>query len=440
MSGMLRGRLGRGTAAPTRPRGGPAPRSNFVRLVTIVARRDYLRTVARRGFIFGTLLLPLGIGALLILSSFLSTSSLGNGGGANGAGPMVVVNESSLELVVDPQTQGNIQLAARPDAVSRLTAGSIKEFYLIPSTYPASATVQRLESSTQGAGLDSLQRQEAQEQELSTVLRNSLLIQANISPEIATRLIVPAVVASTDLAGQPVSPASVVAGFILPYVFTLLFVMSIFITSGYLLQSVTEEKENRVVEIVLSSIPALPLMAGKILGLGAAGLTQVVVWVATALIALPILNAQFTTDIQIAPITLVLAVIYFALGYIAYGAIFAAVGALAPGSREAQQYSSFFGFFAVAPLIFSAVFLTDLNSPIVWILTVIPLTTPATMLEVLTLSPSTPWFQVGLSLVVLIAFVGVAMLASARIFRATLLLYGVRPGLRQIVGAVFARG
>ncbi len=63
--------------------------------------------------------------------------------------------------------------------------------------------------------------------------------------------------------------------------------MSIFITSGYLLQSVTEEKENRVVEIVLSSVPSLPLMAGKLLGLGAAGLTQVVIWIGTALVFLP---------------------------------------------------------------------------------------------------------------------------------------------------------
>ena len=95
--------------------------------------------------------------------------------------------------------------------------------------------------------------------------------------------------------GEPMtSDAAIAASFCVPYAFTLLFVMSIFITSGYLLQSVTEEKENRVVEILLSSVPALPLMAGKVLGLGAAGLTQVAIWVATALVALPLLNNQFS--------------------------------------------------------------------------------------------------------------------------------------------------
>ena len=217
--------------------------------------------------------------------------------------------------------------------------------------------------------------------------------------------------------------------------------MSIFITSGYLLQSVTEEKENRVVEIVLSSVPALPLMAGKILGLGAAGLTQVVIWVATALVALPLLNQQLSLDVQISPLTLVLAVVYFALGYIAFGAIFAAIGALAPGSREAQQYAGFFGFLAVVPLIFSSVFLTDLQSPIVWILSLIPLTAPATMLQVLVLSPDhrrgsrscCRWCRSGRS--------WWSQPSRRRASSAPpLLLYGVRPGLRRIVGAVLARG
>ena len=252
--------------------------------------------------------------------------------------------------------------------------------------------------------------------------------------------IVPAKIESRTTEGEPVTDLSVVASFVLPYIFTLLFVLSIFITSGYLLQSVTEEKENRVVEIVLSSIPALPLMAGKILGLGLAGLTQVVIWVITALIALPLLNAQLATNIEITPVTLALAVLYFALGYLAYGAIFAAVGSVAPGSREANQYSSFFGVIAVVPLIFSTVFLTDLNSPIVWVLALFPLTTPATMLQVLALSPTTPWFMVAITLVDLVAFVLIATIACARIFRATLLLYGVRPDVRQMVGAVLARG
>ena len=215
--------------------------------------------------------------------------------------------------------------------------------------------------------------------------------------------------------------------------------ISIFITSGYLLQSVTEEKENRVVEIILSSIPAVPLMAGKVLGLGAAGLTQVAIWLITAFIALPLANAQFSINLTIPITTVVLAVVFFALGYISFGAIFAAIGAVAPGAREGQQYGSFFAVFAVIPLILSSVFLTDLGSPIVLILCLLPLTAPAAMLEVLALSASPPWLLIAASLAIQVVFVVVAVIASGRIFRATVLLYGVRPSARRIADAVLAR-
>ncbi len=218
----------------------------------------------------------------------------------------------------------------------------------------------------------------------------------------------------------------------MPFAFTLLFVMSIFITSGYLLQSVTEEKENRVVEILLSSVPSLPLMAGKILGLGAAGLTQVAIWVAASRWSLhPASSARRSADLATCtsrPPSWCSLSCYFVLGYLAYGAIFAAIGAVAPGNREAQQYSGFFGFVAVIPLIFSSVFLSgDLDSPLVWALALIPFTAPATMLMVLTVAPTIPVAMVVASLLSLTLFVALATIASARVFRATLLLYGVRP-------------
>ncbi|MEA2621910.1 MAG: type transport system permease protein [Chloroflexota bacterium] len=413
-------------------------RSGFARLMAIVARRDYLRTVRRRGFLFGTLLLPLGIGALLTISGLASGSSFGPGSPGGGPIQLLIVNESSLPIAA--ASVPGVDLLSRAEADARLSSGAADEYYVIPPSYPASAQVLRIEASRKGGGLGALERQGNQESLLVALLRGALLARSGVQADIATRIQQPAVISALDQQGQPVSSGSIVASFLLPYAFTLLFVMSIFITSGYLLQSVTEEKENRVVEIVLSSVPPLPLMAGKILGLGAAGLTQVVIWVLTALVALPLLNQQLSLDVQISPLTLLLAVVYFALGYVAFGAIFAAVGALAPGSREAQQYAGFFGFLAVVPLIFSTVFLTDLNSPIVWVLSVIPLTIPATMLQVLVLSPEPPWLQIAISLAVLIAFVAVATVASARVFRATVLLYGVRPGLRRIVGAILARG
>jgi ABC-2 type transport system permease protein len=160
--------------------------------------------------------------------------------------------------------------------------------------------------------------------------------------------------------------------------------------------------------------------------------------VATALVAIPLLSSQVPDlgPIELDPTVMVLALVYFVLGYLAYGAIFAAIGAISPGNREAQQYSGFLGFFAAIPFILFSVFLNDLSSPIVIALALFPLTAPTSMLLVLGLSDTTPWALVGASLVSLSLFAILATWASARIFRATVLLYGVRPSLSQLIAAV----
>ena len=406
---------------------------HFVRLVALVARRDYVRTVRRRGFVAGTLLLPLGMILVFAVSTLASTTEATTG-------PIFVVNESQTELVSDATLTPDVVLVDRAEADRRLAERSISEYYLVPATWPAQPKV-RLVTGTTSAGQPQLAfvRQASQRAEVEGMLRLSLINASGLPPETIGELLAPISVESVEGQGQPASDASIISSYLVPYGFTLIFMLSIFITSGYLLQSVTEEKENRVVEIILSSVPALPLMSGKVLGLGAAGLTQVVIWVGTALVALPLLNSQFELNVSIAPLTLAIGVVCFALGYLAYGALYAAVGALSPGAREAQQYASFFGIIAVIPILLMPAILGDPGSPMAVALCLLPLTAPAALLAVLALSPSIPWLLLILSLLSQLAFVCLAVVGAGRIFRATLLLYGVRPNLRRIVGAVLAR-
>ncbi len=411
-------------------------RNQFLRLLLLVARRDYLRTVRRRGFLLATLLLPASMAVLFIISSAVSMNAA-----TAEPGQILLVNESTVALQPDPALAPDVSLLSRSDAEARLADGSAVAYFLVPSTWPSQprVTIIASEQASTGRSIDALTRQQAEQSEVELLLRVSLLRDAGLPDSTLGQLLTPIDFSAVTTTGEPVTEAALAANFIVPYVFTLIFVLSIFITSGYLLQSVTEEKENRVVEIVLSSIPALPLMAGKILGLGAAGLTQVAIWLGTAVLALPLINQQLQLHVTLEPATIVLAVAVFCLGYLAYGAIFAALGALAAGQREAQQYSSFFGFFAVIPLVMTPVFLSDPNSIIVWALALVPLTAPAAVLEVLSAS-SPPWLMIGVSLVIQVLFVGVATVAAGRIFRATVLLYGTRPNLRRIVAAVTARG
>ena len=400
-----------------------------------MARREYLRTVRRRGYIFGTLLLPLGIAVLMGISMFFSTSGFETSGEASGT--IVVVNDSDVAINDFQTDRASLRTTSQADAAAQLEAGEISEYYVVPAAFREDGVVTRVET---GSGLDISRLEGAENNEalLRYIVRSALLTEAGVSPEIAARILQDVTVNVVTVEGDEVSGADIAAGIALPMVFVAIFMISIFMTSGYLLQSVTEEKENRVVEIVLSSIPATPLMAGKILGLGGAGLTQVGIWVGSALIAVPLLSSQIPDlgPIELDPTMLVLALAYFVLGYLAYGAIFAAIGAIAPGNREAQQYSGFLGFAAAVPFIVFSVFLADLPSPVVYALALFPLTTPTSMLIVLGISDEIPWTLVGASLTSLTLFALLATWASARIFRATVLLYGVRPSLQQLIGAV----
>lgn len=405
-------------------------------LVRLVARREYLRTVRRRGYVIGTLLIPLGAAGIIFLAGVFDPAI----DPSQADSRVYVVNESSLELQADPRSP-RVFLVDREEAVEILSSGGARGFYVLPPDYTATGVVERVVRLERAATeLEGLTREAVEERRLAEYLRRAL-VGNRLPPDEIERLIAPVSLRELGLDGQPAPPPDV-AAFLLPYVFAMLFLISLFITSGYLLQSVTEEKENRAVEIVVSSVPAVPLMAGKVLGLGGAGLTQVAVWVGSAF-ALPYwagIAIPGLSRLSVDPMVLVLAVAYFVLGYAAYSGIYAAIGALAPGSREAQQYAGFVALPAALPLIATAAFLSDTQQPVVIAMALIPFTAPAAMLQILALEETIPWPLVAASLATLSLTAVLVTVASARVFRATVLLYGRRPDVREIAGAVLARG
>src|SRR5689334_6892153 len=106
--------------------------NGFLRLLGVVASRDYLRTVKRRGFIFGTLLLPLGLAALFALSAFLSPSSSGTSGGTPTV-RLVVVDRSQVAIRPQPPL---LQVVSDAAADQLIADGTIAEYYVIPATWP----------------------------------------------------------------------------------------------------------------------------------------------------------------------------------------------------------------------------------------------------------------------------------------------------------------
>lgn len=224
------------------------------------------------------------------------------------------------------------------------------------------------------------------------------------------------------------------ASFFLSFALLMMLYSSIAIWGAALMNGVIEEKSNRVVEVMVSSVSTTELFAGKLLGVGAVGLTQFLVWAASAglfgLYASQGLPRGSMPDISAE--LLLGFVVFFLLGYFLYAALYAAIGASVNTQQEAQSLV----FPAVMPLIGSIMlFPAVLNSPdsaFSTVLSLIPLFTPLLMfLRITTLTP--PAWQIATSIVLTLLTVIAVNWAAARIYRVGILMYGKRPTLPEIL-------
>ena len=223
--------------------------------------------------------------------------------------------------------------------------------------------------------------------------------------------------------------------FLLGLAFLLMF--SLAMTGGFLLQGLGEEKESRIMEVLLSSVTPAQFMVGKVLGLGAAGLSQVLIWVAIGRTLLEVLPSVVTDlDLTLPGLAPTIgAVAFFVLGYGMFATLNAGLGAISPTTRESQQLSIIVAAPLIIPIYAWVYIVENPTAGVVKFLTFFPLTSPLVVLERLGPEAIEPW-EVAVSLVVLaVSVVAVAFLVS-RIFRAFLLSYGKRPGLRMLARAL----
>ncbi|HSB61394.1 MAG TPA: ABC transporter permease, partial [Vicinamibacteria bacterium] len=202
------------------------------------------------------------------------------------------------------------------------------------------------------------------------------------------------------------------------------------------LTGVIEEKSNRVVEVIVSAIPSVMLLAGKLLGVGAAGLTQFLVW-ALCLAAVSVAGAGLAAAggarlPEVTPFLLASFVLYFLLGYLLYSALFAAVGASVNTTQEAQSLAFPIFMPLVVGVMFFPMVLQSPDSPLSTVLSLVPLLTPLLMFLRITVLTPPPW-QIALSIALTGATIVAVLWAAARIYRVGILMYGKRPTLAEIL-------
>ncbi len=314
------------------------------------------------------------------------------------------------------------------EATQSLLAGEVSEYFIIPPDYLQTGLIVRY---TMGREMEA--PPESVEGIRELLVTN--LIGGQVSPEVLERAKAPVMLSSIRLesSGEPAERQDPFLQFFLPYVFALLLMFSLFFASGYLLQGVSEEKENRLIEVLLSSISARELLAGKVLGLGAAGLGQMAVWMVSLWVLVDVLLAKIPSlgGASLSPGLISLALVYYVLGYLLFAVVMAALGSIGSTARESQSWSSIVSLIAVVPLFFLTLIIENPGHAAAVALTFFPFTAPITAVMRLS-AGSVPAWQLALSLAILAGAIVLCMWVGAKIFRTTLLMYGKRPGLRQL--------
>lgn len=221
--------------------------------------------------------------------------------------------------------------------------------------------------------------------------------------------------------------------FWLAYVFAIVMMFSTFFGAGQLMASVIKEKENRVIEVVLSSVRPFQIMSGKIVGQGAAGLLQIVLWLTAGGMVLRIVDIGLPNEgiSGLPPSLIALLLIYYLAGYALFASFAAGIGAVSASMREGPQLSILYTMPAMLPLLFLSQIVTEPNGAMAIFFSFFPLTSPLGMV-IRVLLTAVPAWQIGLSLLILFASVGGGLWVATRLFRVNSLLSGQVPSRKQL--------
>lgn len=415
-----------------------------MRQVWVVLRREYLERVKTKGFILATLGVPLIIMGIMALSIFMGVQQ----------------ERSEREMAVVDFTGG----ALAQDVAQGLEAVG----YSVEIADPAAAAEldQRIEDDDLEAYLvlDDL-----------TATDGTFVYRAKDSPGtmfsgLSRRIVVEAVLsARLDAAGDAAGVRGLLGGGEIEYepvglgdesdeagasidrdvstvagmVASILLYMTTLVYGTYVLRSVLDEKRNRVVEVVISSLSPWQLMLGKVLGVASMGLTQLGIWAAflglIAMVGLPLLVANvpgvdISQILQVlpGPGLVLLFLLFFLLGYFLYASLFAAVGAMCNREEDAQQ--ALFPVMMLLVIPFMIQMSTINGNRMAWVdwAALFPFFSPVLMYP-RAVAGDVPVWMVALSLVLMAAAIAGMAWVAGRIYRVGILMQGKRPTLKELV-------
>ncbi len=349
-----------------------------------------------------------------------------------------VVNLSA-DLNLPALFPGLVALSTREEAVQALLDGSISELYVVPADYLQTGSLEWLTASSRErpTGADSSR--------IADLLRAAVAGE-QLPPEILERALSPATF-DRLLIGEDGETAEddgndFNAGrFLLGFFGSLMLIFSIAMGGSALLKSVAEEKENRMIEVLLTSARPISIMLGKVLAIGLAGLFQMAVWMTSFLLVTPRIFGAFPDasafDFELRIVAILL--FFFLGGYFLGAVIMAGIGAATTGVREANQFSAIVIMPAVVPFWAMGGFFSSPDGALPTALSMFPLTAAVAMSLRMALGEP-PVLHLLLSGASLVVSSALLLWLSARVFRAGLLMYGQRMSVGQLWTALRQAG
>ncbi len=356
-----------------------------MRNVFLVIKNEISTTLRKRSFWLTTFLLPAVILALSFGSQALARSSAATGGSNpllgsfTAAGkPIGYVDLAGVIAQIPQPPPDNQWLKTGPlqeypteaAAHAALDNGEISKYYLVPADFVQSGNLVVVDGNY--SVLTSLDNNNYFEY----ALRLNLVKDANLAQILDDPT---AKVKTQGLAPQGVKKSNDFSSFGVPFAVLMIFYFVITMTGSFMLQSVSKEKENRTIEVLLLSLRPRDLMLGKILGLGVVALLQIVVW-GGAMLVFGGISLNGLGALGLPDGFFIWALLYFVLGYLVYASLLGALGALAPSAREGAQFTFFVMLPLFIPLMLNSALIETPNGGLTMVLSLFPLTSPVTMI------------------------------------------------------------
>jgi ABC-2 type transport system permease protein len=419
-----------------------------MRKVWLVVKREYLTRVRTKGFLFGTFAVPLILLAMIVIPALLLTRQTGRTmkiAVIDGTGNLAGVLAQGLDQKL-PNGQPAYRIVRRVDRPAvpeeqklreqfrAQVNGEILDGYLfIPEGVLEGKAATFYTRNPGDPGVSNALRGALDDAATTERLKARGLAVGNVRELIGgVKLTLVKITGEGDVVekGQTI---------ILAIALMLFLYMTIFVYGLATMQSVQEEKNTRVVEILVSSLRPTHLLWGKLLGVGAVGFTQLGVWLTAAallgtygaVVAGVVRPGASLPRFPIALPVLGLVAVFFVSGYFLYASLYAAIGAMVSSTEESQQVSTPINILLGFSPALLGVIIRNPNSPFAVALSMIPFFSPVHMVLRIALQMP-PWWQILLSVLIIVLTTGGLVYLSARIYRVGILMYGKRPSLVEL--------